>query len=135
MPLPIEPPVGPVPVPAAPAHETMDSMLTRVLEIIPDVQPGHALSMLELHVDVNRAKAVDQVLHALFEDPTYPKIDRKGKRKRSLSEPTESSSAAQKIKIDFANKDRENEGGPLYVDYAMVSPFASLYQIFFKKRE
>jgi E3 ubiquitin-protein ligase RNF216 len=104
-----------------PDIDPMDTYVARVLEIIPDVQPTHVLSLLEQNVEAHQDGVVEVVLHAIFEDPNYPKIDKKGKRKREEREEEESSRHVKsKVKIDYGNKDRANQGGPLYAEIALV---------------
>jgi TRIAD3 protein (E3 ubiquitin-protein ligase RNF216) len=98
----------------------MDTYVARVLEIIPDVQPTHVLSLLEQNVEAHQDGVVEVVLHAIFEDTNYPKIDKKGKRKREEAEEEESGSVKSKVKIDYGHKDRVNQGGPLYAEIALV---------------
>jgi TRIAD3 protein (E3 ubiquitin-protein ligase RNF216) len=110
-----------------PNIDPMDIYVARVLEIIPDVQPTHVLSLLEKHVEEQHGDVVGVVLHTLFEDPTYPRIDKKGKRKREEidDEGDGAARAEAKVKIDYANKDRVNRAGPLYTDISLVG----LYRI------
>jgi TRIAD3 protein (E3 ubiquitin-protein ligase RNF216) len=99
----------------------MDTYVARVLEIIPDVQRTHVLSLLEQNVEAHQDGVVEVVLHAIFEDTNYPKIDKKGKRKREeAEEEEESGSVKSKVKIDYGNKDRVNQGGHLYAEIALV---------------
>jgi TRIAD3 protein (E3 ubiquitin-protein ligase RNF216) len=104
----------------SPNIDPMDTYVARVLEIIPDVQPTHVLTLLEEHIEANQDGVVQVVLHTLFEDPNYPKIDRKGKRKRGEAEDEDKGSMKSKVKIDYGNKDRVNQAGPLYAEIALV---------------
>jgi E3 ubiquitin-protein ligase RNF216 len=103
-----------------PEIDPMDTYVARVLEIIPDVQPTHVLSLLEQHIEAHQDGAVEVVLHTLFEDPTYPKIDKKGKRKREDVDDGGTEKPASKVKIDYGNKNRVKQAGPLYADIALV---------------
>ena len=100
-----------------PDVDPMDAYVARVLEIIPDVQPAHVVSLLEQLVQTHQDDVVEVVLHNLFEDPTYPKIDRKGKRK---AEDDTDERPTSKMKIDYGDKLRVMQAGPLYVEIAMV---------------
>ncbi|KAJ8593532.1 hypothetical protein M405DRAFT_594536, partial [Rhizopogon salebrosus TDB-379] len=84
---PVPPPQPPqLPEPPAPAADPTDAYVARVLEIVPDVQPAHILRLVEQfihHPDYVGQNVLELVLHYLFENPDYPKVDRKGKRKRT----------------------------------------------------
>ncbi|KAI5984865.1 hypothetical protein EDD15DRAFT_2176650 [Pisolithus albus] len=103
----------------------MDDYVARVTEIIPDVQPAHVLSLVERTTQTNPDAVVELVLHALFEDPSYPKIDRKGKRKRDEAEQEEkeegrrSSRGTPKPRVDYLSEDREYDGGPFYSELSL----------------
>jgi TRIAD3 protein (E3 ubiquitin-protein ligase RNF216) len=66
----------------SPPPDPIPGYVAQVLEIIPDVDPEYALSLIRQHYPESRDQVVEPVLHALFEDPAYPKLDKKGKRKR-----------------------------------------------------
>ncbi|KAF7984602.1 hypothetical protein HWV62_12799 [Athelia sp. TMB] len=127
-PLPVAPPI-PRPIIVIPDVEpepeteplppTMDTLIARVLEIVSDVQPAHVLSLLEQHATAHKNELVEFVLHALFEDPNYPKIDKKGKRRREDTEEPEGKDRRKSIKIDYGSKDRERVVGPHYADIAL----------------
>lgn len=125
----LEPVAPPVPVPKQasllptdPDINPIDIYVARVLEIIPDVQPTHAHALIMEHIQNYQEGVVEVVLHALFDDTNYPKIDRKGKRKRDEDEQVAGDDEREhaKMKIDYGNKDRVKAGGPLYVDIALV---------------
>lgn len=104
-------------------RDPLSQYLAQVLEIVPDVQPEFALSLLSKHLPDYQDKVLEPVLHSLFEDPSYPKIDRKGKRKRA----SEDEGDAQRAKVrlletDYGNATREYKGGVHYPDLAIVSP-------------
>ncbi|KII87947.1 hypothetical protein PLICRDRAFT_176699 [Plicaturopsis crispa FD-325 SS-3] len=113
-------PKSPTPPPAADANP-IDTFLARILEIVPDVQPGHALTLIERHLPAeNQEQVVETVLHILFEDPKYPKIDKKGKRKREEGEGDAGAErGTPKSKIDYASMNRPFVGGAQYVDIAI----------------
>ena len=64
---------------------------------------------------------VGEVLHVLFEDPAYPRIDSKGKAKAVLPERKAPSAHATTGEIDYSRVDRDRNGGPVYVELARVS--------------
>lgn len=97
-----------------------DAHLARIIEVVPDVQPVHALGLVERFIQSNPEHVVELVLHAIFEDPSYPKIDRKGKRKRDADEATqEPPRASLKPKIDYLSAERVFDGSPYYFDLSM----------------
>ena len=114
--------------PASPSAniDPMDAYVARILEIIPDVQPTHVLSLLEQHVEEHQDNVVEIVLHTLFEDPKYPKIDKMGKRKREEGDGEGEERGKSKVKVDYGDKDRLKQAGPLYADIALV--FIHFYQ-------
>lgn len=110
--------------------DDFDGFVAQVLEIIPNVLPEHARKLIEQHYPSRKGQVVETVLHLLFEDPSYPKSDPKGKRK--LSEMAGSVNDEQrntKVKLDFGCKDRESEGGPNYVNSAMQQLYADFPRI------
>lgn len=118
-------PVQPEPVPKSPTPKLpvdhLDEYTVRVIEVIPDVQPTHVRTLLEEHIEAYKEGVVEFVLHKLFDNPGYPKIDKKGKRKRvEVSDGEGDERGEGKAKIDYAVKDRARTGGALYIDIAMV---------------
>ncbi|KAG6902929.1 hypothetical protein C0995_009320 [Termitomyces sp. Mi166 len=117
-----EPVVGLVnePEPDPDPHSTVTA---RVLEIIPDVEPDYLLATVTKHIidhpDQNTATVVELILHALFEDSKYPKVDRVAKGKRKQTEQGEEGSPSKKSKVDYADKDRPFKGGQHYTDLAL----------------
>lgn len=109
--------------PPAPAADPTDACVARVLEIVPDVQPAHVLGLVEqfIHLPNDTGQTfLELVLHSLFENPDYPKVDKKGKRKRTEDD-AEGTARGQPVpKIDYGAKDREYKGGLYYFDLALV---------------
>ncbi|KAJ7509982.1 hypothetical protein B0H11DRAFT_1957067 [Mycena galericulata] len=102
-----------------PPPDPIPGFVTQVLEIIPDVDPEYALSLVRQHYPQSQDQVLEPVLHALFEDPAYPKLDRKGKRKRVEDEdPADGRGKHKAAKLDYGSKDREYKGG---VHYAQLS--------------
>ena len=103
--------------------ETPDSYLSRILEVVPDVDPQHVNTLIANCLGEDNI--VGLVLHSILEDAKYPKAPaNKGKRKRSDEDEDELASAAQIYKstrIDYASEDRPHRGGIHYNDLAMVS--------------
>ncbi|KAJ7695769.1 hypothetical protein B0H17DRAFT_1055510 [Mycena rosella] len=65
-----------------PPPDLFSDYLAQVLEIIPDVDPEYALSLVKQYHPGYFVHVAEAVIEALFKDPTYPKLDTKGKRKR-----------------------------------------------------
>ncbi|KAI6027044.1 hypothetical protein EDC04DRAFT_175483 [Pisolithus marmoratus] len=104
--------------------DPMDEYVARVTEIVPDVQPAHVLSLVERAMQTNPNTVVELVVHALFEEPSYPKIDRKGKRKRDEVEEEEqkgrhSPRGTPKPRVDYLSEDREYDVGPPYFELSL----------------
>ncbi|KAG5635251.1 hypothetical protein H0H81_011937 [Sphagnurus paluster] len=111
-----------------PDDDPESTAVARILEIIPDVEPDHLLALVTNyfieHPNQGLEVVVEQILHALFEDPKYPKVDRKGKgkRKQTVAEAEEVQALdipAKKPKIDYADKSRPFKGGVHYIDLAL----------------
>ncbi|THH31727.1 hypothetical protein EUX98_g2465 [Antrodiella citrinella] len=107
--------------------------LAQVLEILPDVDPSHALALITLHHEEQQNEVVATVLQTLFEDPQYPKADKKGKRKREESG-EESPSVRQRVEvematIDYGNKERPQPAGPFYQDLALANLYSDFPKI------
>jgi E3 ubiquitin-protein ligase RNF216 len=114
------PPEPTSPVPPPPEANPIDAYVAKVLEIIPDVEVDHLLGLIMQHLPSSKEQVVETVLYILFDNPTYPKVERKGKRKREEDMATASGS---KSGVDYANKERDFKGSPQYVDLALVSLF------------
>ncbi|KAH9926626.1 uncharacterized protein BXZ73DRAFT_19576, partial [Epithele typhae] len=93
----------------------------QVLEIIPDVLPAHVFSLVEQHYPSFKEKVVESVLHLLFEDPGYPKIEAKGKGKRTHEDDDVTTSAGRSVKtrVDYGDKNRRAEKSAFYLDLAI----------------
>ena len=90
----------------------------RVLEIIPDVEPTHLRTLLEQHYPASGDGVVQNVLHVLFEDASYPRVEKvAGKRKRAPDD--DDGREKSKLKLDYASKDRKFTGGQSYPDLAI----------------
>lgn len=114
---PLTPPPGSRDPPTVPT-DPRNGYVERVIDVVPDVQPAHVLNLVEKFISTNPSQVVEQVLHALFEDSSYPKINRKGKRK--IEEITASHTVSPP-KIDYLNGDREYNVGPHYIELSLVS--------------
>ncbi|KDQ54307.1 hypothetical protein JAAARDRAFT_38467 [Jaapia argillacea MUCL 33604] len=97
--------------------------LALILEIIPDVQPTHVLTLLEQYFPTHPDNLVEHILHLLFENPDYPKVDTKGKGKRVRIDAEEEAagegSSPKKPRVDFGSKDRQRNAGINYPILAM----------------
>src|SRR5258706_8162277 len=71
---------------------TLTFALAKVLEIVPDVQPDHITALIHSYLDgdgepMSPNLLVEQILHVLLENPDYPKVEKKGKKRRGAEEP------------------------------------------------
>ncbi|KAK7466958.1 hypothetical protein VKT23_004022 [Stygiomarasmius scandens] len=102
----------------SPELDPTSQYLAQILEVIPDVQPDHATSLISRHIPQYGDQVVQTVLHILFEDTSYPKVDRKGKRKvESADEPDQKKRRTNLP--DYGSIDREFRGGVHYNDLAL----------------
>ncbi|KAG1852496.1 hypothetical protein F4604DRAFT_1805515 [Suillus subluteus] len=121
-------PLVPLPQPSQPseppaeAQDPTDACVARVLEIVPDVEPTHVSKLAEhfIHSPANAGQNVlELVLHSLLENPSYPKVDRKGKRKRTEDDEEGAARGQPAPKIDYGTTDREFKGGVHYFELAL----------------
>ncbi|KAJ3717653.1 hypothetical protein DFJ43DRAFT_789592 [Lentinula guzmanii] len=101
-------------------EDTQSSMLAQVLELVPDVQLDYAEELIARHLATRQGEVLEAVVHALFENPTYPKIDKKGKRK--AAEPPHDEDQHKRSRLDQPNYDqvdREYGGGVDYPDLSI----------------
>ena len=108
-------------IPCQADKPAFDVYVAQVLEIIPDVLPAHVLTLIERHHPQFKNRVVEPVLHALFENPNYPKANVKGEGKRKRDGEDDQPARAIKPKLDYGDKTRRREGGLLYVTLALVS--------------
>ena len=107
------------PPPSQEPEDPFQLCLAQVHEIVPDVLPEYVLQLIQTFEE--KDDLVGEVLHVLFEDPAYPRIDSKGKAKAVLPERKAPSAHATTGEIDFSRVDRDRNGGPVYVELARVS--------------
>ncbi|KAF7305009.1 hypothetical protein MKEN_01215900 [Mycena kentingensis (nom. inval.)] len=103
----------------APQPKDSSEYLAQILEVLPDVVPEHAESLVRAQLALTPHDVLAPVLHSLFEDPAYPKVDRKGKRKRVEPEEEDNVRNKPKPKIDYASKDRPYAGGVHYAQLCL----------------
>ncbi|KAF7294852.1 hypothetical protein MIND_01023100 [Mycena indigotica] len=97
--------------------DAVSGYVAQVLEVIPDVDPPHLEGLVRQQLLNAPENVLESVLHILFEDPTYPKSDKKGKRKRV--EEDDNPRNKPKAKIDYASQDRPYNGGVHYPQLAI----------------
>jgi len=140
----VEDPYPPM-VPAVdpdPDPEPIDALtfaLAKVLEIIPDVQPDHVTALVHSYLDqdgdlISPALLVEQILHQLFENLDYPKVEKKGKKRKNAEEPVATGSSQnggerpkKKVKIDYRTTQRNKDPSVAYRNLALVSTFSLLF--------
>ena len=116
----------PVLIPPAEDPDPLSAFVAQVLEIIPDVDPSHALALVTLHYDEYKDKVVEPVLHTLFEASDYPKADKKGKRRREEVDDQEAPASVARRKVsevdvDYASEARPQPPGLFYQELSIVS--------------
>lgn len=120
-----EPPVLEQPYGTELDSDPVSACVARVLEIVPDVEPDHLTQLVTRAVSTHGSGVLEHVLHVLFEDSKYPKIDAKGKGKRKHADDEDKDAQAggsKRPKVDFGYGDlsRAFKGGPDYLDLALV---------------
>jgi len=105
--------------------DPVSASVTHILEIIPDVEPDHLTRLVTNAVSTHGSGVLEHVLHILFEDSKYPKMDAKGKGKRKREDDEDKDAQAggsKRPKVDFGYGDlsRAFKGGPDYLDLALA---------------
>ena len=138
--LPFPLPVDPEPEPDPEPIDTLTFALAKVLEIVPDVQPDHITALIHSHLDrdgevISPNLLVEQILHQLLENPDYPKVEKKGKKRRSAEEPDAAGDGEngakrpkKRVKIDYRTTQRSKAPSAAYRNLALVSTYFLLYQ-------
>jgi len=140
--LPVELPQDQVPAqeadpPPAPAPQErvdpVDQTLVKILEVIPDIDPEHALGLVQEHLPAFGAldedgdaamwnertnRAAERVIGVIFEAVAYPKANKKEKGKARAAEEPEREN--KRAKIDYASVERVFTGGKNYFELALV---------------
>lgn len=99
-----------------------DFYLAHVLEVVPDVQPDHAMGLVRKYITDYGSEVANNVVHMLFEDPSYPKVERnKGKRKRDADDDGPPPKVAKTV--DYGSTNRPFTGGAWYYQMAVVRRF------------
>ena len=96
-----------------------DSYVAQILEIVPDALPEHICTLVEKFEQTYKTEVVEYIIQKLFEDPTYPRIDPKGKGKRKREHGDDDGRGAKSVKVDYERTDRDPHG-PMYVIQAEV---------------
>ncbi len=130
-------PLGPPSQPLDIATPDRDSLALQVLEIVPDVAMNHLMEIIDGHLEQPTSSPLAQILHALFEDPNYPKQSN-GARKRNADQDDlgQTSNKARKIDINYLDIDRPHEGSSMYGELALnqlMSDFPLMPKPFIRK--
>jgi hypothetical protein len=119
-----------------PDPEPIDSLsfaVAKVLEIVPDVQPDHITALVHSYLDRDGEPTspnllIEQILHQLLENPDYPKVEKKRKKRRSAEEPDATGNSEsgverpkKKVKIDYRTTQRSKVPSVAYGNLALVS--------------
>lgn len=100
-----------------------DDYLSRILEVVPDVVPEYVHNLINQSAKCPGLDVVTTIVHVLLEQP-YPKVDRKGKRKREDNE----SSVKED---DYSDPSRPFTAGTVYKQAAMVRSSIFLFSYCF----
>jgi len=119
--------ISPAPLKSTPAPLTgedamdinpIDNIVSRILDIVPDIDPEHAYYLVTSNYDTHGAETAALLLHQLFENPNYPKVDRKGKgKKREADDDIERGN--KRVKLDYLSEDRAH-AGLHYIESSLV---------------
>jgi hypothetical protein len=119
---------GPYPInsDAQARSDAPSDCLARLLEIIPDVEPGHATRLITTALANNgQAEALGHVLHSLFEQSDYPKAKKSKSVKRADRQDhvnliNAGGSSKAHFAFGYGDKSRPFRGGPDYAELALV---------------
>ncbi|KAJ4488145.1 hypothetical protein J3R30DRAFT_3433416 [Lentinula aciculospora] len=101
-------------------QDTQSAMLAQVLELVPDVQPEYAEELIAQHSATRPGEVLEAVINALFQNPTYPKIGRKGKRKSTDERHDEGRNKRHRLdEPGYSHLDRVYKGGVHYPDLSI----------------
>ncbi|KAF9264839.1 hypothetical protein L218DRAFT_861859 [Marasmius fiardii PR-910] len=106
---------------AQPEDQQDDSVSTyfaQVLEIVPNVLPDHAIALITEYLPAHQNNVVEVVLHNLFDNPGYPKLDKKGKRKATETVNADNNKKIR-VELDYGSTDRDRKGGMHYTSLAI----------------
>jgi hypothetical protein len=141
-------PPPPTPPPPPPPEEPIDPIshtLAQILEIIPDIDPEHALGLVQEHLpafgDLNdnsdaatwkerTTRAAEHVIGLVFEAGSYPKAEKNKKGKARAVEVPEREN--KRPKIDYKSVERVFMGGKDYFELALVGVFSFLTFVLFE---
>ena len=96
-----------------------DSFLSQVLEVVPDVLPEHAISLVRMNIETHGSDAANNVVHILLEDPSYPKVEKTSKKRKRDADDGDAAKLNVKV-VDYSRVDREKKGGHKYDAMALV---------------
>ena len=109
-----------------------ETLVERVLEVVPDVLPAHVFDLLATHDSGvnNRDDLLNLVIHILLEDRSYPK-DIKGKGKaRAAAETGAETSVDTNTSLGYTHPDPNRRLGRAYQNLSLVRiNFAFLLQL------
>ena len=102
--------------------DLLDACLAQILEVIPDVDPAHVLTLLEAQCAESKDSKVQAVFEILFNDPSYPKSERKLMKQKEITveKAAEEEGSADTLTEDYANINRDFRGNNHYIDRSLV---------------
>ena len=102
---------------------TSDKVVSRVLEIVPDIEPGHLTTLVTDAIPTFGAGALEHIVYKLLEAPRYPKVAKKTTEKRNHPNAgNDSARPSKRSKFDYSYGDsaRPFLGGADYSSLALV---------------
>lgn len=110
--------------------DSVSDCVSRVLEIIPDVEPDYLVELVTDSILTYGAGTVEHVLHTMFDDPKFPKVRKTGKGKEDFDINAEQDSPKEKVNcgLNYGDHNRPFMGGPNYAELTIVRYF--LFSLF-----
>ena len=95
---------------------------------------SYLLALLLQLYPQHKDNTVTTALTMLFDDPQYPKVDRKGKRKSDTSAHDNRPGKKAKVDyVDYSRQDRESHGSEAYVDLTLVNVLILQYNYIYNR--
>lgn len=126
-------PVDPDPQPHStpqpePEVDPLEACSSQVLDVVPDVCPEFLATSIAKQIALSPDSLVERVLHSLFEDPSYPRIDPRKRKLKELQDIRDGESNVhgdkKRAKVDYLDEHREFTASPMYFRLALVcNPF------------
>jgi E3 ubiquitin-protein ligase RNF216 len=115
--------------------DAVSDCIARVLEILSDVEPYHVTALVTDAIEIYGTGALERVLHTLFDDPRYPKVQKRGNRNLPADNgwnSLEDGSPPEQVYFgcsNYGDHDRPFVGGQNYVELTLVHLVISLHSL------